>query len=199
MRVQLLSRLYPPQWRERYGAEFGDLIEELPFSFSLLVDVCRNALQAQIAERGHIARTTWVPGGPMLSTLRCQRITIAAALLLLPSVALLAAFTLKHKLGVPGPFDALWWGSAQRFHPFNYLLVFAPTLSLLLAVRPIVSLSLRRRGGSVALELTGRAVPLNIALALAAVLLGAVLLRYFVAPGLMPPVLIPTPWIPSHR
>ena len=192
MRAQLLVRMHPARWRERYGAEFGALVEELPFSLSVVADVCRNVLRAQIAERSTNLRASMVPGGSLLSSKRPLGFMLSAALLL-PSVALLVAFTLKYKFGMPDPFDTLWYGAAQSFHPLNYLLVFAPPLWVLVAVRPLVGISLGR--GGAALQVTGRVEPLMMAVVLGAVFLSALLFRYFVGQHLMPPVLIPTPWV----
>lgn len=188
----LLVHLYPARWRQRYGAEFSALIEDVPFSLSVLVDVCSNVLRAQLAERSPKGRAPVVPGAGLLARSGPQR-SLWSAALLLPSLALFVAFAMKYKFGMPEPFDAVWYGTAQSFHPLNYFLVFAPPLWLLLAARSHVRLSVGRAGG--ALQVTGRVEPLMLAVVLGAALLSALLLRYFLGQHLMPPVLIPTPWV----
>ena len=70
-----LLRLYPREWRERYGDELAAILEERPAGPSLVLDVIRGALDAHVrAARGrgsvapglaHIAAASTV--GPVLS------------------------------------------------------------------------------------------------------------------------------------
>jgi len=192
----LLVQLYPARWRDRYGAEFSALVEDVPFSLSVLADICRNVLREQLAERRETGQAAVVPGDGLLTRIG-PRWSVWSAALLLPSLALFVAFALKFKFGMPEPFDAVWYGTAQSFHLLNYLLVFAPPLWLLLVARSHVGLSLGRKGG--ALQVAGRVEPLTLAMVLGAALLSALLLRYFVGQHLMPPALIPTPWVMPLR
>jgi hypothetical protein len=43
-----LLRLYPARWRERYGEEFGAVLEGYDLSPSLLWDTCRGAMDAYL-------------------------------------------------------------------------------------------------------------------------------------------------------
>jgi hypothetical protein len=55
-RAARLLRWYPAPWRERYGAEFTELlicdIEERPRSVRRAVDVARGGLVARLAQAG---------------------------------------------------------------------------------------------------------------------------------------------------
>src|SRR5258708_40171328 len=46
--VARLLRLYPPSWRQRYGAEFTIFLEEHPSSWKTLVDVVFSAWKARM-------------------------------------------------------------------------------------------------------------------------------------------------------
>jgi putative oligomerization/nucleic acid binding protein len=48
MRRRSLLRLYPFQWRQRYGEEVGALLDEEPFNLSVVVDLLRGAFDAHI-------------------------------------------------------------------------------------------------------------------------------------------------------
>jgi hypothetical protein len=47
MRRRSLLRLYPIQWRQRYGEEVGALVDDEPLSVGLVVDLVRGAFDAQ--------------------------------------------------------------------------------------------------------------------------------------------------------
>jgi hypothetical protein len=49
-RASWLVRLYPPRWRERYGAEFDALLEESGRGPRTALDVGRGALDARLRE-----------------------------------------------------------------------------------------------------------------------------------------------------
>jgi hypothetical protein len=74
MRRSSLTRLYPKRWRRRYGEEFQALLDDEPFSLSLVRDVLTGALGA------HLASTL---EEPMLST---RRIQAASAFLALTAI-----------------------------------------------------------------------------------------------------------------
>lgn len=48
MTLRALLRLYPRQWRQRYGDELGALLEEEPLKAAAVVDVLRGALDAHL-------------------------------------------------------------------------------------------------------------------------------------------------------
>ena len=44
-----LVRLYPRAWRERYGAEFGEILADKRPSIGLIVDVIAGAIDARVS------------------------------------------------------------------------------------------------------------------------------------------------------
>ncbi len=48
----LLVRLYPRQWRCRYGEEFGALLDTQPSTLAAVCDIVRGALDARLSRHG---------------------------------------------------------------------------------------------------------------------------------------------------
>lgn len=46
--ARLFARLYPMQWRKRYGEEFNALLEESPLGLLVLSDILKGAFQMQL-------------------------------------------------------------------------------------------------------------------------------------------------------
>ena len=57
--MRWLVRLYPSDWRERYGAELEALLDEVPASARQVLDLVRGAIDARM----HLVRTTPEPSG----------------------------------------------------------------------------------------------------------------------------------------
>jgi hypothetical protein len=173
MRTSRLVRLFPARWRERYGSEFSALLEDLPASPQLVIDVFFSAIAARLAQ----ARQR-VVGGPL--DLRGPNGSGLLALgVMVPSIVLVLAFGLKFKFGVAGPFDAISQPS-QAIAVVHYFLVFAPWLSLALVSRALFRPSVRRSGASLTIQLETSADPVALAVAWVALLVLFVLMRYFV-------------------
>jgi hypothetical protein len=51
--IQKLLRLYPPQWRDEYGAELEDLLLAEPLQPALVLNVIANALRQQVRISNH--------------------------------------------------------------------------------------------------------------------------------------------------
>jgi hypothetical protein len=62
-----LLRLYPAQWRTRYGAEFAALLEDHPFSLGTLFNVLSLALEAHMDALG----STELRGGALAGRMWC--------------------------------------------------------------------------------------------------------------------------------
>ncbi|HEY8178642.1 MAG TPA: hypothetical protein VIH19_08625 [Candidatus Limnocylindria bacterium] len=65
MSPRLLAGLYPPAWRERYGAEFETLLEDHPPSGMQVIDIIWGALDAHLfpqAPEGRIVMFTRISG-----------------------------------------------------------------------------------------------------------------------------------------
>lgn len=186
MKPSRLVGLYPARWRERYGTEFSALLEELPASPSVVLDV----VVAAVGARASYLRRRFTG---------VDRDALIAFIVMVPSIVVVLAFALKFKLGVAGPFDAIT-GLAQGIAILHYYLVFAPWLSLTLASRALVRPSVRRGGaGLFSIQLQTRADPMTLASAFVALLLLFVLMRYFFfqhSPvwGSLPTWPAPWPW-----
>jgi hypothetical protein len=77
-------RLYPRRWRERYGDELDELLEEAGVDLATIWDLFRGALDA------HLHRNQWSEGGTMADRPgRRWSILIPAALLAFPTVFLI--------------------------------------------------------------------------------------------------------------
>ena len=172
MKPSRLIQLYPAQWRERYGAEFSALLEELPSSPRVVLDVFLSAITARLAQLpGHFAGGSLDLSGPKGNA-------ILAVVLMVPSIILVLAFALKFKVGVAGPFDAIS-GPSQAIAVLHYFLVFAPWLSVALVSRAMVRPSVRGSGAGLSIQLQVHADAMTIAIAFVAVLVLFVLMRYF--------------------
>ena len=188
MRKSWLVRLYPARWRARYGDEFSALLEALPASPRLVLDVLASAIAARVLQmRGRSL------GGASGNT-------ILAFGVMVPSIVVVLAFALKFKLGVAGAFDVIT-GPSRGIAVLHYFLVFAPWLSLALVSRALVRPSVRRSSVGLSIELETRADPMTLATAFVAVLVLLVLMRYFVfqhSPvwGSMPNLPVPWEWFP---
>lgn len=188
MKPSRLVGLYPVRWRERYGTEFSALLEELPASPSVVLDVFVGAVGARVSYlRRRFTGADWN--------------ALLAFIVMVPSIVVVLAFALKFKLGVAVPFDAIS-GPAQGIAMLHYYLVFAPWLSLALASRALVRPSVRRSGaGLFSIQLQTRSDPMTLAIAFVTVLVLFVLMRYFFfqhSPvwGSLPTWPAPWPWFP---
>jgi hypothetical protein len=53
--VTWLLKLYPPQWRRRYGKEFLALIAPQPLSFGTVLDIIGGTIDAWTHPQSHLA------------------------------------------------------------------------------------------------------------------------------------------------
>jgi hypothetical protein len=64
--MRRLSWLYPAEWRQLYGGELDELLEQTPFAWHTLVDVLRGALDARLhPQRPRTARSSKSPAAGM--------------------------------------------------------------------------------------------------------------------------------------
>jgi hypothetical protein len=108
--ARALLRLYPREWRERYGDEFLGLIDETGLTWRSVVNVAAGAV-AQRA-RALVAWRTREPD-PSLAILVFASLTAREVLIEWPTFCALFAGTVVglHWLGVPLPLWA-WWPQA---------------------------------------------------------------------------------------
>ncbi|HEX2221961.1 MAG TPA: hypothetical protein VHK06_05500 [Candidatus Limnocylindria bacterium] len=173
--ARFLLLLYPAAWRARYGEELMTLIEESGTRGTDLLDVARAGIRLRLAA------TLPTDGGlPMLLRSAHRHPTafaLAGLLVMLPTLLLAGLSLLGHELGV-GPI-------AQRVDPMiaaltesravDVALVLAPALALLVAVAPLVRVGVARDEGAPVATVAVRLRAMNVAVALAAVAIGLVL------------------------
>lgn len=75
--IGLLSRLYPPAWRERYGVEFDALLDEAPLRAADFLNVFQEAIKMRT--------TTWTAKEILLSSTFGGAVLAAAVALWLPN------------------------------------------------------------------------------------------------------------------
>lgn len=76
MRATTLLRLYPREWRERYGEEFAELLGPEPLRLQQLIDITAGAIDAWLSAdvRGVTRATAHNTGGTMVQSVSiCDR------------------------------------------------------------------------------------------------------------------------------
>jgi hypothetical protein len=179
MAARLAVRLYPGTWRGRYGAEVLDLIDSSDSSVRDAADLARSALDQHVS------------GGAPMRFEPARRhpgaFAAAAALLLAPTLIVVALSLIGHELGftavasVTDPLVA--WIDTVR--PIDLALVAAPLAAFLIAVLPLLDLRLEQDEGSAALAVRVRALPLNLVVASLALLVGAALIGHIVTESVL--------------
>ncbi|HEY8135258.1 MAG TPA: hypothetical protein VIF08_04395 [Candidatus Limnocylindrales bacterium] len=171
--TRLITRLYPRAWRDRYGAELSDLIDETGMTPRVAIDVARGAAR----EWTNQARLGLAGGGSVVigPAWRHPQMWAAMALIILaPTAAFVLLSILAYQLG------ATWlitfmepvtrWMQTVRI--IDLMLVVSPVIALLIAAAPLVRVELHR-------EATGREAVVGVRLKAANVLIG--LLALFIA------------------
>ncbi|MEP7360486.1 MAG: hypothetical protein ABI744_02795 [Chloroflexota bacterium] len=129
---RLITRLYPRAWRERYGTELSDLIDETGMSGRVAFDVARGASQEWTSQ----ARLALAGGGSMVIGPAWRHPTawaVVGAVVLLPTVLFIAL----SALAISNPFGDQF--TSQRY--LDLALLLAPALAALLAALPLVRVS----------------------------------------------------------
>ena len=164
--TRLITRLYPREWRERYGEELSDLIDETGMTPRVAIDVARGAAREWTSQ----ARLALSGGGTMVigPAWRHPQLWAAIALIVIAPTALFVLLSIfAYQLG------ATWlvtfmepvtrWMQSVRV--VDLILVVSPAIALLIAAAPLVRLELHR-------EATGREAVLGVRLKAANVLIG---------------------------
>jgi hypothetical protein len=196
VKVQLLLRLFPRQWHARYAEEFSALLENVPISLAVVIDIALAAIKARVTDIV-LATPTRRPGGGQLFAARNPAVSSVVALaLLLPAIVVMGLFALKFKLGVAEPFDTVWY-AAGWIRPFQFVVVLAPLVSLLLTARRIIDVSVRQDGNGLAMQIAARSSRSDLLLILTGVTVLVLLQRYFFAQHLVDVrFAAPWPWFP---
>lgn len=172
--ARLALRLYPTGWRDRYQAEVLTLIDDSDSGLTDAADLAGSAL-CQHATGGAPMRFAPAHRHP-------RAFATAAAVVLLPTLAVVALSLLGHELGVTAVASAvdpvLTWVNTVRI--VDLALVLAPAVALLLSVLPLVDLQLQGEAAEQGVTLRLRARAANLVVAAASLAAGAVLAWHIV-------------------
>jgi hypothetical protein len=184
--IDLLLRLYPARWRERYGDELRALVVDTGLSPRVALDL----ISAAARERQRSAALA-LAGGVTMTFGPASRHPTTAALLaaavLAPTAVFVTGSLLAYGLGISAFIGTMesanaWLTSQPRF--VDLLLVLAPAVALLVAVVPLVRLELTTgKDGEIVIGVRMRA--LNVIVGLLALIVGAFLVSHIVAESVL--------------
>lgn len=178
-----ILRLYPSAWRQRYGDELTDLLDEMPATPATTLDLVRGAVILHMrALIDRLAPRLVSAGGPPMPTHPLQRhataTALVAALITTPTVVFVALSFLAYQVELPGmqawlqPFmDSL----AQAPRIVGLFLLGAPFVAFLIAALPLIGLRAERVDGELRVTLALRARTLNVIVLAVCVLVGGFL------------------------
>ncbi|TMB85556.1 MAG: hypothetical protein E6J39_00945 [Chloroflexi bacterium] len=176
--ARLLVHAYPPSWRRRYGSEYAALLEDLPATLSAVSD----AVRAGLAVRGRaLSNALLSSGGPDVTIdfggWQARTFALLAILVALPTTIVLALSALAYNVGVPGMATAIAPIQSQLLGSklIGLGLMGAPVLAFVIAVLPVLRLSIQREAGElmISFAIRGRA------LTLVAAVLSLLLIAFF--------------------
>jgi hypothetical protein len=172
-------RLHPRTWRDRYGVEMAGLIDDSDSSLADAADLARSALSAH-ATGGAPMRfePAYRHPGPF---------ALVAALILLPTFAVVAVSYLGHELGFSAVADAVdpWIARLDTVRILDLFLVVAPAIAFVLAVAPLLDLRIERDEPRPALAVRVRALPANLVVGTVALIVGAALAAHIVVESVL--------------
>lgn len=173
--ARMLLAAYPRQWRDRYGAELRDLIEEADAGIGDMADLAGGAI------RQHIT------GGAPMRFEPARRHPLAFAMaafaIMAPTLVFLTLSLIGHELGftaVASFVDPIIV-SVTKPRVVDLALVGAPLIALALAVLPLLDLRVESDPDGPTLTLRIRALAANVIVAALSLLLGALLIGHIVA------------------
>ena len=172
--ARMALRLHPRTWRERYGLEMAGLIDESDSSLADAADLARSALQSHVTGGAPMRfESAYRHPGPY---------ALVAALLLLPTFAVVFLSLLGHELGFNAVANVVdpWIAQLDNVRILDLFLVVAPVAAFLVAVLPLLDLRIERDETSPAIALRVRAVPANLIVGTMALLVGAALVAHIV-------------------
>ena len=174
--MRVLLRLYPRRWRARYGDELTELLERLRPTPFVLIDLARSAAREHAREIHHYL-TEEKPMRLEPAVRHPTAWAVLALLLMTPTAVLVVGSIVGHELGVAavaGAFDPVV-ETVGAVGALNLFLVVAPLVALLVAVAPLLEIGVVRASGGRLATFAVHLRWLNLAIALAALLLGIVL------------------------
>jgi hypothetical protein len=173
--TRLAVAIYPSSWRQRYGSELGQLVEDQGSSLAVVLDVLAHAVETRWR---FIVQLETGGGGPMKRWRQPIVLAMVGLVIAAPTAILVVASVLKYVLGVGTLFDAL----EPTMTPIvtspvgETFLVLAPYLAFLLAALPVTRLGVSRGEGRL-----GVTIAVSSPLANLAVVLGSATLIVFMA------------------
>lgn len=184
--TRMITRLYPRAWRERYGAELSDLIDEIGMTPRVVIDVARDAAREWTSQ----ARLGLAAGGSMVigPAWRHPQMWAALALIILaPTAAFVLLSILAYQLG------ATWlitfmepvtrWMQTVRI--VDLILVVSPVIALVIAAAPLLRLELHDRESGREAVLGVRLKGANVIIGLLALLIGTLLIGHLLAESVL--------------
>lgn len=177
--ARVALRLYPGAWRDRYGAEVSDLIDDTDAGIGDATDLARSMV------REHMNG-----GAPMRfePAYRHPGAFVAVAILLLvPTLAIVALSLIGHELGFTAVARAVdpWVARIDTVRPLDLALVVAPLVAFVLSVVPLLDLRLERDEGGAALALRVRAITANLVVGCLALMVGGALVGHVVTESVL--------------
>jgi hypothetical protein len=178
-----ILRLYPSAWRRRYGDELADLLEELPATPTITLDLLRGAVTLHIrAFVDRLAPRLASAGGPPMPTHPLQRhptaTALIAALITAPTLIFVALSFFAYQLELPGMqawLQPFMDGLAQAPRIVDLFLLAAPFIAFVIAALPLIGLRLDRIDGELRITLALRARTLNLIVLAVCVVVGGFL------------------------
>jgi hypothetical protein len=191
--MRWLLRLYPRRWRDRYEAELLALVDDLPPSPAIAVDLIRGAGREHARSLARaLTSSLRTAGGPPTSDPFGRHPTawaMVAVVVLSPSLALVGVSLLAFQLAVPalaGLADPIL-AAIDGWLVANVVLLGGPVLAVLLAAIPMLRIALAHTEGELRLTVGFRPRVVNLAVLLVAALVGAILVGYLATELLLEP------------
>lgn len=173
-----LLRLYPRAWRDRYGDELDDLLDETPGTPSTVLDLARGAVTAHLRAAASRGRSLATGGAPMSFDWPARHATSIAVLALVitaPTLIVISLFAAAAAIGSPDLYAALNSALAgwTRFRIVDLFLIAAPAVAVMLAALSMLTGSIGVSDGALRLSLVVRPRVLPVAVLFVAVALTA--------------------------
>ena len=184
--TRLLTRLYPRAWRERYGEELADLIDETGLSPRVAIDVSRGAAREWTSQ----ARLALAGGGTMVigpAWRHPQIWALASFIVLAPTALFVFLSILAYQLGATWLVDFMdpvtrWLQSVRLV---DLLLVVSPGIALLVAAAPLLRLEIRNQDTGREAVLGVRLMAANVLIGLLALVIGVLIVGHILAESVL--------------
>jgi hypothetical protein len=178
---RLLLRLYPAEWRRRYGDELNQLVDDVGLGPSVVLDLARSGLR----ERASSLKRNLTGGDDMKLGPAWRHPTALAVLalaVLAPVLMFVVGSVLAYQLGVAALLSPLEsvnaWLAPRR--ALDLVLVLSPAIAFILAGAPLLRLELRPGESGREAVLGVRLLAVNVVVGLLALGVGAVLAWHIV-------------------